>query len=332
MKRALGVRDLRPRCEDLARWAIQRGLVSLAEAEAHRPGGERNPDTSAWGWLAYYGRLMAWHEREHVADGLSPRPDQRRGERPAVAADPLQALDPVAERALLDALGGNPMRVALVRPIPGHGAEVYVHPKSLEALEEIHAWDHDVGWLAARLYWLEQTSRDGHARANDVRLIRATRRRLTHLHALLVWILTTGRDDCDAACPYDPARTPDPEAPREWRGVDPYDLAAILRAHQQVNSERLLLLEKLLPTKVPDPDEGAKRAGWSVFVAAAARARNLDPEQPYKRWALTKLVADAALNAYAHVRAEAQAKAEAAAETAKREAARGQRRAAVGAA
>lgn len=285
----IGVRALQERCTGLVSSVLNRGLASEREVNEFRPGGEKNPDTTVWGWNFFQVKLHRWLEREQIAAGRSVRPDQVKTPEKS-AADVLASDD----QDMLNAMAGVGRNVALVRPIDLPDGtvlrEITVYPKGRLALQEIHLLDEDVQWVHRKLQHLWHANDEGFATAEMLAAIAPGQRRILELQRRIVWILSTP----GAWCPYEPDAIENPEVPGWTGALDEFDFTRILLAHRYVNELQIAHIAAHIP-KGGD----AKPARFSTFVAATAQETGHDPEELQKRWSLAKVYATAALAAKA---------------------------------
>lgn len=191
-----------------------------------------------------------------------------------------------AEHALAAALSNEPEAVTL-----SDGQPVAVYPKSYHALAWCDALDRalaDAAQKAATLADLEV--------ATAVPLVTSLATRLW------AWILTCR----EPGLPFDEGAPPEPP---EWTlALTPEDLLALLRAHVQVNRERIALVSSLFP---PDR-EAASRLSLSGFLGTVAQELGHRPSDVLRRWSLGEAFAQAVVSAQAAREARQRAEDEAA--------------------
>jgi hypothetical protein len=262
---AAQLRDVRQRCEELKAVLVDSPDVCTAEEIAdYWPGGSENKQTDFLGWLfchANYVRL--WGRVENLD-----------GEHDAADAATIQ-------QATLDAFREKPVTVELVGP-GEHGtpAHVAVHPKSLDTLTLIDELDAMCRWLAERLLWLEKRW-DAEAALKVPEALRE----LTELQLTMVWIAIT--PGCGA--PFDPS-TGLPDLPPNFRRYDALDVMLILKAHHQVNRNRISIITgSLRQTASTGP------ASWATLAVGAAKALRQPIEHLMRNRSLGAWLAQAAI-------------------------------------
>ena len=268
--RSIRTAELRADCATLARDIRGRALATDDELARHAPGGPENPDTTARGWLRYFAVLHRFHVRGETRDVTGS-----------------------ADREVLAALSGDPIRVELLSPPAGQDG-VYVYPPSLETALHVAALDAQVAWLTAqRLHLLELATPKAMSALPHVLAV------LAYTYQLIVWCLVSE----GPAMPY--AVTAEDPTPPDWiRALEPYDVLRICRGHSQ-HLVRLSALSALIDHR--RQDQGGLRPSWSAFVALTADGEGVDPLQLKRHRSLHAMLAKARLVSAAHQPATADA-------------------------
>lgn len=192
-----------------------------------------------------------------------------------------------AEQALAAALSNEPVALTLE-----HGLLVAVYPKSYHALAWCDALDRSLTDVTEKAVALEDAEV-----ATFVPLVRSLAARLW------VWILTCR----EPGLPFDEGAPPEPPA---WTmQLTAEDLLAVLRAHVQVNRERIALVATLFPAD----REAASRLSLSGFLGTIAQDLGHRPSDVLRRWSLGEAFAQAVVAAQSAREARKRAEDEAAA-------------------
>lgn len=237
--RAFSLRSLQENCGIIEKHVLVRRYVTPDELDAYRPGSPDNPGARTIGaWVHWYAQLVRFAGREDQQDDDTQR----------------------ADAAVLDALRAEPQMVTLTaKDAEGRFREVAVHPKSLDALLQCHAKDRLLGWLAERVYVLQQSTRSEH-----IELLEAAHAEIAYQYAVLAWIVTTPGPRSPI-----PSGTAHLEPPDEILDLEPWDFLRIAQAHAVVNAHRMQALESLI-SKDTDGPQVATRPSWSIFVGDLA--------------------------------------------------------------
>jgi len=239
-----GVRGIRERCRDLrATLADAPDLCSPEELTAYWPGGEENllPSPGCWIYcFQQYGAFLRRGEtKESDDDGAA------------------------AQQAALDAFREKPVAVQLVqRAEDGTPQWISVYPKSFDTLSLIDELDGNRRWLVDRY------ERLGRRWSADDELCRQEiLREDTELALTICWILTT--PGCSA--PFDPAAVP-ADIPDDVRRLDSPDLINILRAHREVNQQRIDVIATWIRSLGAGGTSG-KALSWATLATGAAKSQ-----------------------------------------------------------
>jgi hypothetical protein len=239
-----GLRGMQARCREL-----REDLVTLAapvteqELTDYWPGGAENKLQGVGAWIYCYMRYGAYLDR--LRDVQTSAADEE-----------------AAELAALKAFRDAPAVVELVRPLPPSGAHpeglayLAVHPKSLDTLTLLDELEEEIRWLQERILWL-QGRWEEQAPAQTGKALRL----LSELDLIACWIATTD----GAGVPFAPG-SPWPEPPAWLRLLEPLDILNLMRAHHQVNKERIALIATSLRRR-GDED---RRASWATLAVRAA--------------------------------------------------------------
>jgi hypothetical protein len=271
-QRWISAAELRAECTLLER-AVRSAHCATDESLApHRPGGERNPGRDARAWLAYYRHL----HRIHAVGTYQP-----------AAGGPAET-----ERALLAALRSEPVRVELsVTDADGTPRAVFVHPKSAHCLLHLSARDRVLAWLAERAARLGTSDRP-----DDLPLFARVNREMAYQLAVFASIVCHP----GPGSPYhDDAERPEP-AP--WAlELNPVDVARIVAAHLEVNSQRLAALSALVSAR--HQDGGPVTRSWGVFFGYAASELHVASDAVMRDRSLASVLAQLATTGAARTEA-----------------------------
>lgn len=190
-----------------------------------------------------------------------------------------------AHEALARALSNSPVDVRLTLTTDERKFAVY--PKSFHALKWCDSLDRALSDVVGKAQTLEDL---------DVRAMAPLMESLAA--RLWVWILTSP----DPWLPFDEGRPPEPP---EWTGrLAPEDLLALLRAHLEVNRERVALVTSLFP---PEREHNSKLP-LAGFLGTVAHELGHRPSDVLTRWSLGEAFAQAVVAAQAAREARAAAK------------------------
>lgn len=315
----LGARFLAKRASELRRAVEVHRAASAVEIASVMPGGDSNPDRTTNGWLYAIEQLTRMHERSVIRSGISARVDAtdtttNGTDATRAAASAMLSLD---DDAMIAAMQGTPRRVRLVRALPVSGRdELFIQPKSLQALKEITCWEHDLRWLLHRLGVLRAMIEHAgdKATASDLDMVKACERREIFLHAMIVWIGTTGREidgkHYHGACPYDPAMEINPTPPADLLELDTFDLPRLHAACVHVNGARLEQFRRYLPVDRTPDDKLPPFPTWAPLIASASKGEPVDDAVLIGGWGLERIVAKAAVNAASYLREKERAEQE----------------------
>lgn len=276
---------LRERCAHLREHLLRAKLVTEAEVDAFRPGGDENPHAGREGWIWYWAQLIRFTDRV--------------GQPEKVAA----AERDEARREALRGLREAPVAVELVA-VDESGAPrtLSVYPKSFDALCLVDELDLGIRWLVSLAERLE-----GSTNAEAVLRRQECLRAASELHQVIAWIACTP----GAGLPFDPT-LPHPAAPAPFNTLDAFDLLALIGAYHRVNRTRFQAVARLLRR---GGDEG-DAASWETLATAVAADQRCPVEYLLRDRSLVAWLSQAALTwdgqAAARDRAEAEAPARAA--------------------
>ena len=266
-KRGIAAAELRAECTTLERAVCSAKLASKDTLAPHRPGGARNPDRDARGWLAYYRTLHRIHAK---------------GERDAA---PDRAAHARADAEALDALRTEPIRVPLVGA-SANAAPLLVYPKSLDALLHVHALDRQLQYMTTKHAQLVEMKT-----ADAADLLPRVADGISYTYQLLCWIVTHP----GPAMPYD-SHVDHPEPPEHIRALEPWDVIRIVEAHHK-HMLRLHAVAALIDSR-RQSEEGGTRPSWSMFIASETPAGE-STDVTMKHRALNALLAKRWLDAAA---------------------------------
>ena len=258
-RRAISAAELRSDCMTLERAVLSAKLTTKDVLVQHRPGGARNPDKGAHGWLAFYRFLHRTHAK---------------GERDAA---PDRAAHARADAEALDALRSEPIRVMTVGGAPD-AAPLLVHAKSLDALLQVHALDQQLQYMTTKHAQLAAMKT-----ADAADLMPRVADAISYTYQLLCWIVTTP----GPAMPYD-VTDDHPEPPEHIRALEPWDVVRIVEAHHK-HMLRLHAVSALIDAR-RQSDDGGTRPSWSMFIATETPAGE-STEVTMKHRALNALLA-----------------------------------------
>lgn len=239
-------KDLIRRCEVLRGDVLARKLATEDEIRDEYP--ERGKRASLEDWIMYFGNLIGFRRRE---DWFATKADE-------------------AEGKVLEAAREIPVRLPLLS-----GEEVWIYPKSFDALMWFREKAYVLNWIAGRMEILKDLADRGELEASMLPnpaevLERASREVPYHLACLSAEAcrkgvqLTDERDD----------------PPEMFLDLPPLDVVRIQAKFQEVNGSRLLHLEELVRSYTPGSgdERGAGPMSWSVFFGTMAQETETDME------------------------------------------------------
>lgn len=223
--------ELKAECTTLERAVRSANLATEEYLVGHRPGGAENLAEDVFGWLRYYAVLHRAHAKGEAA--------------------PVSAAHARNDATILDSLRNEPIMVV---PLDKHD-NVFVYPKSLDALLHVHALDLQLAWMLTQKEILETE-----ASAESMNLIQLLMDVMAYTYQLLCWVVTSEGPEL-------PYRVEDdnPEIPPYVLAFSPWDVVRICQAHQE-HLTRLSVLTTLLDAK--SQREGGKRPSWSMFIGS----------------------------------------------------------------
>jgi hypothetical protein len=273
------VTGLKDRCRRLRDACTGQQVATDEELTAYWPGGSENPETGLGAWIYCYANLVRFLGRgEHL--GPAPNADTA-----------------ALHRAALEALRGTPVRVELVhRGEDGQAVEVFVHPKSFDALVFCEELDANLRWMRDRVLWLRERED-----AESLQATTALWREITeHHHVLCALVCHPG-----PGAPWPLTTMPAREVLPAWvLTLDPFDVVAIVAAHLEVNGHRLRQVCQLVS---PAPEDGRPPA-WSTLALAGATATGAPVESLFRDRSLVSWVAELMLRTEEQRKAAAAAK------------------------
>jgi hypothetical protein len=272
-QRTVSIAELRAECTTLERAVRAQGLASEEEIAPNRPGQSANEKKDARGWLRYYAVLHRFHAR---VEKQSPLGDARAR----------------SDAAVLRALSDEPIRVDLVTPVTlDDGLEtssLLVYQKSIDALMQAHALDHQIAWLLIAHERIENAGARGMPRSAE--LLGRVMDAISYAYQLLAWIMTSP----GPSMPYELSNRGDPVPPAYIKALNPLDYPQIAGAAQQHHG-RLAAVQALLEHK--STVQGGRRPSWSQFYGSLAVEFDTDVVTLTKFRSLGSLLASVQLDA-----------------------------------
>jgi hypothetical protein len=228
--------ELKAECTTLERAVRSANLATEEYLVLHRPGGAENSAEDVFGWLRYYAVLHRAHAKGESA--------------------PVSAAHARNDAQILDSLRNEPIMVVPLNPgEDGESRNVFVYPKSLDALLHVHALDIQLAWMLTQKEILETE-----ASAASLNLIQQLMSVKAYTYQLLCWVVTTEGPELPYRVEED-----NPEIPQYVLAFSPWDVVRICQAHQE-HLTRLSVLTTLLDAK--SQRDGGKRPSWSMFIGS----------------------------------------------------------------
>lgn len=254
--------ELRAECATLDRAVRSAGLATEEYLAKHRPGGEDNPSEDVFGWLRFYAVLHRCHARGETSTSATHARN---------------------DATVLDALRNEPIMVVPIED----SDDIFVYPKSLDALLHVHALDIQLAWMLAQKEMLEIE-----ASAASLNLIQNVMDVMAYTYQLLCWVVTTEGPEMPYAVEDD-----NPEIPSYIKALSPWDVVRICQAHQE-HLARLGVLSSLLDAK--SQREGGKRPSWSMFIGSMSVELGESANTLMRHRSLAELLAVARIHAAAN--------------------------------
>lgn len=258
-------RELIERCERLEAHVRHQQLATAAELAEYRPprwvwvaAGPGQPRkrraVPIFRWVFYYAQLVRFCGRIESRETVGME----------------------ADAAILQALRCEPKSVPL-----GGDLVLEVHPKSFNALLNVHARDKLLHWLNVRYAALA----DAEHGAEALQFLERVAAEISYQYGLLAWTATAD----GPGLPFDPRADERPDVPPALRTLEPFQLFRLHQAFIEVNAARLQALERLVS---PAAEEGpTARPTWSGFFSNLAMKWEVDPQVLMADHALVKLLA-----------------------------------------
>lgn len=266
---AWGVKQLKARCRGLRDTLRVRRLATEAELAAYWPGGEENTEPGRGGWIYCYANFV----------GFLRRAEHRE-----------RVVDAGADETILKALRDEPIQVRRLGAEPDE-APLYVYAKSLDASLQIHALNVQLAWMLGEYNQLAALLDDPQTerRAALAETLPQVLDAVSYTYQLLAWIVTTPGPDMPYAADDDR-----PAPPEHIRRLEPWDMVAICRAHQQ-HMLRLHALTALIDER--GAEDGGTRPSWSSLIGTVSMDTGEAPVTLMKHRSLASLLAAVRLNA-----------------------------------
>ena len=254
--------ELKAECATLERAVRSAGLATDEYVAKHRPGGEDNTAEDVFGWLRFYAVLHRAHARGEI------QPDVAHARN---------------DGTILDALRNEPIMVVPLEDT----SDIFVYPKSLDALLHVHALDLQLAWMLTQKEMLE-----AEASAASMNLIQYVMDAMAYTYQLLCWVVTSEGPEM-------PYKVEDdaPEIPKYVRVLSPWDVVRICQAHQE-HLGKLSVLSSLLDTH--SQRENGKRPSWSMFVGSMSVEMGEPANVLMKHRSLAELLAVARIRSAAN--------------------------------
>lgn len=251
------------RCASLATSVTKAGLVSKETVAEAKPGGTKNPDTSAMGWFAYHTQLIGWR-------ALGPM-------RPAgTAAKQWDANLPEVYQALTN----QPVFITF----EADGERRGVYPVGEPAIRQFIHLDKALTYLAESRMQLDTVEYSDDVR----RAIETCDELITTITGQIAWIATTP----GAVLPWPEDGKPD-HAPPEWtRRLTSADIIALRLAFIEVNVRRIsAVLERM--RQLTSSGDSAESITLSTFLGLVSSDFATNPSYLIKHYTLGELFAQA---------------------------------------
>lgn len=265
-------KDLIRRCEILRGDVLARKLTTEDEVDEEYP--EKGKRGSLEDWIIYFGNLIGIRRRE---EWFATKADE-------------------AEEKVLEAAREVPVRLSLLS-----GEEVWIYPKSHDALMWFKEKAYVLNWITARMELLKDLADRGELDSsllpNPMEALEMASREVPYHLACL----------CAEACRKGVQLTDDRNDPSEmFLDLPPIDVVRIQVKFQDVNGGRLLHLEQLVKSYTPGSGEerGAGPMSWSVFFGTMAQETNTDMEVLMKDRSLLAVLSQIRLSQAGKKRAE----------------------------
>jgi hypothetical protein len=253
-------KELQQKCATLEEKVRARRLATDDELAEYRPARRSAP---LWDWIWWYAQLVRFCGRLEVHESAGAE----------------------ADALIVAALRAEPKAVALGE------RSLQVHPKSFDALLNIHARDQLLIWLTTRYAAL----RDNANGADAMQFLERTAAEIAYQNQLLAWSVTTP----GPGLPFVPEADDRPQPPDEIKTLEPWDILRLHQAFVEVNVARLNALDKLIDP--PKGDDKGGRPSWSVFIGSLSMKWQVDPKKLMRDQALVQLLAVVKLAAPAPV-------------------------------
>jgi hypothetical protein len=264
----LTLQDLRNTAELLERESVALGRLDAAQLDARRPGASATyPRTTPQDWMLY----ALWLSR---ACGAGDETIRRR------------PLTQVVHEALAETPAGVTLR---------SGLRVEIYAKSLDTLLFCEALDADLAAVHDQLCAaiVAAAGEDGHLAV--ARFLERLNTRLAF--RLYCWILSAP----GPGIPFS-EHDADPAIPSWTATLHAEDVAALYRAHQQVNRDDLAFIAAQFP---PEVSAAKSRLPLSGFLGAMAHEMNLAAREVMRNFTVRGLFAQAIVAAETHRAARA---------------------------
>lgn len=276
MAQKVSLRALKERARVLETHVVRRGYADHEELEQYRPGSEGNPGkNTTWAYIWWLMQLTRFAGREDT-----------------LGYGDVNRQHGAADAAVLDALRNEPECLVLPPledPLTPDAKkrELFVYPKSLDALMWCHAHDQLLSWLTAKYDVLMRNNT-----AADLEMMDRCMAEMSYQYRLLVWVVGTK----GPGMPDGFERASDHPEPPAWTDLQPFEMLLFAKAHMTVNGDRLRALEYLVAPQKADK-KTVQRPSWSVFMGSMAVKMKVQPERLMKDFSLGEVMAAVKLSA-----------------------------------